>query len=132
VFIPLPPIAPQPSLDLPVRFLLVGAEPSDRWRRETPDSKGKSPTSDPDALRRINDGYRNYSGNLRTIALDCFGAPNYGCALVNGKWRCRDHHYSIEQFDRLPGETPFRDAIAAALEQARTEAPKGYLVQEKT
>jgi hypothetical protein len=70
VFIPLPPLRPQPSLDLPVRYLLVGAEPSDDWRPELPTLKAKSPTSNADALRRIKAGYRNYTGNLRTIALD--------------------------------------------------------------
>jgi hypothetical protein len=51
-----------------------------------------------------------------------FGAPNYGCELVNGKWRCRDHHYPLEEFARLPGEPAFRKAIEAAIEQARVEA----------
>lgn len=51
-----------------------------------------------------------------------FRAPNYGCELVDGMWRCRDHHYSLEQLDRLPGEPSFRKAIEAAIGQARTEA----------
>ena len=43
-------------------------------------------------------------------------------ALASGKWRCSDHHFPIEQFDRLPSEPAFRKAIDAAIEQAKAEA----------
>lgn len=62
VFVPLRPLPPQPSANLPIRFLLVGAEPSDNW-------EGSPPASNEAARQRIRDGYRNYTGNTRTIAL---------------------------------------------------------------
>lgn len=51
-----------------------------------------------------------------------FGAPNYGCEFVSGRWRCRDHHYSMADFDRLPLEPAFREEIAAAIERAKADA----------
>lgn len=62
-------------------------------------------------------------GPHRSIEEFCerVGAPNYGCELVGKRWRCRDHHYSLEEFDRLPGEPGFQEAIEASLQQARKE-----------
>ncbi len=48
-----------------------------------------------------------------------FGAPNYGCERIGGRWRCRDHRYPLNEFDRLPKEPEFRRAIAAAIQEAR-------------
>ena len=62
-------------------------------------------------------------GPHKTIEEFCarFGAPNYGCELISGKWRCRDHHYTLEEIDRLPREADFRKAVEVALERARRE-----------
>lgn len=48
-----------------------------------------------------------------------FGAPHYGCEVVAGKWRCRDHHYSLDEWDRLPVEPEIRAAISSAIARAR-------------
>jgi hypothetical protein len=63
----------------------------------------------------------NAPGPHRSIEEFCerFGEPNYGCEKLNGKWRCRDHHYSLADWDRLPTELAFRSAIADALEKAK-------------
>ena len=61
-YVPLPPLPPQPSARLPISYLIVGAEPSDHWR-------GDAPTSRDEAIRRIENGYRNYTGNVQVIAL---------------------------------------------------------------
>jgi hypothetical protein len=48
-----------------------------------------------------------------------FDAPNYGCEWTGKRWRCHDHHYRLDEFDRLPKEPAFRKAIEAALKEAR-------------
>jgi hypothetical protein len=51
-----------------------------------------------------------------------FGEPHYGCARRDdGGWRCADHHYRLDELDRLPVEPEFRAAIAAAIARARDE-----------
>jgi hypothetical protein len=51
-----------------------------------------------------------------------FGEPHYGCRRRDdGSWRCADHHYRLDEIDRLPVEPEFRAAIAASIERARAE-----------
>ncbi len=61
MYVPLPPLSPQPA-GLPVTYLLVGAEPSERWR-------GQAPASRREANAIIDRGYRNYTGNQQVMAL---------------------------------------------------------------
>jgi len=62
-------------------------------------------------------------GPHKSIEAFCerFGSPHYGCEQVKGRWRCGDHHYALDEFDRLPIEPEFRRAIAAAIKQAKDE-----------
>ena len=49
-----------------------------------------------------------------------FGAPHYGCFRTSEKsWTCEDHHYRLDERDRLPVEPEFRAAVEAAIERAK-------------
>jgi hypothetical protein len=50
-----------------------------------------------------------------------FGEPNYGCARVGGRWRCRDHHYSLEEGGPFSNGAWFRRAIDVAIQTARND-----------
>jgi hypothetical protein len=57
-----------------------------------------------------------------------FGVPHYGCRRRDdGRWICADHHYRLDEMDRLPVEAAFRDAIASALVKARGELAQGKI-----
>jgi hypothetical protein len=49
-----------------------------------------------------------------------FGSPHYGCIRnPDASWTCEDHHYRLNERDRLPVETEFRTMVDAAIERAR-------------
>lgn len=56
-----------------------------------------------------------------------FGSPHYRCARKSdGAWTCDDHHYRLDERDRLPIEPEFRAAVDAAVERASGSAnPSG-------
>jgi len=54
-----------------------------------------------------------------------FGAPNYGCELVGGRWRCRDHHFSLKDLEHRPMDLTFRREFDAAIKRARADAQGG-------
>jgi hypothetical protein len=62
-------------------------------------------------------------GPHRSIEEFCgrFGSPNYGCERIGNKWRCKDHHYRLDEFDRLPQGHGFREAIEAAIQEAHAK-----------
>jgi hypothetical protein len=49
-----------------------------------------------------------------------FGAPHYGCKRKpDASWTCEDHHYRLDERDRLPVEPEFRKALDAAVDGAK-------------
>jgi len=61
-------------------------------------------------------------GPHRSIEEFCvrFGEPNYGCDRTRGRWRCRDHRYTLEEWSRRDVEPGIRAAIGQAVARARS------------
>lgn len=62
-------------------------------------------------------------GPHRSIEEFCarVGEPHYGCERVQGRWRCKDHHYTLEDVARMQVEPGIRSAIGAGIARARLE-----------
>jgi hypothetical protein len=66
-------------------------------------------------------------GPHRSIEEFCarVGEPHYGCERVRGRWRCKDHHYRLEDVARMQVEPEIRAAIDAGIARAREEIARG-------